>query len=258
MRKWLLLACIFTIDATAAQPSHPTETVTVNASPLVGVWKLDWPQWGRIPGNKWGPLGDRYCRIEQRKGDLAIRCLSRGNGAGNIGIGTVSLEGDRVRLAWGSIVARIALDGTLQSPGAGPTLITGKVSARIAGFYRENPASSRATRLSLSDDADTGGKTMLLRTALRQLALGSLTLPHDKEAIENNGGALPMDIQALGALQAAIYLGPSFQELSHSTNGLPDMDLESFSVYAVEFDGGQRICALHQRPDAVLDVFHCV
>jgi hypothetical protein len=257
MRKWLMLACLLTMEGASAQVSDlHVESLTVHASPMVGVWKLAWPQWGRIPGNRWGPLGDRYCRIGERRGDLEIHCLTRGGGANNIAQGAVSVTEDQVSFTWGSIFSRMWLEGKLQSP----IRIDARMGARIAGFQRENPAPVSATKLSFSEDApDLGERTVLLRTALQQLASGKLTLPHDAEAIEDNGGELPNDIKLLGALKLVTHLGPSFRETATSLgNGVPVMDLESFRAFAVEFEHGQRLCGLHQRADGMLDYFRCV
>jgi hypothetical protein len=33
---------------------------------------------------------------------------------------------------------------------------------------------------------------------------------------------------------------------------------EVASIYDVEFEKGERLCALHRRPDGVLDYFRCI
>ena len=107
MRKWLVLACVFTVGGASAQtPAPPVhdgqiESVTVAGSSLIGIWKLAWPQWGRLSpfggGANWGAMSDRFCRIEPSRGDLAIRCFG---GQGQFAAGTASLEGAKIHFAW--------------------------------------------------------------------------------------------------------------------------------------------------------------
>ena len=237
--------------------AQPTETVTVNASALVGVWKIGWPQWGHINfgGTAWGPMADRFCRIEQVKGALEIRCFGPGGDTGNFAVGTVNLEGTKIHFAWGNMLLRLVMDGTMQSP----TRIAGIMGVKLSGIERENPAPSNGAKFSLSEVApDKPGKAFLLRTALEQLTKGALILPHDNAAIGKTRGALPSGIASLGTMQTIVYLGSSSRELPSTNPGIPNIDLDYFSVYAAEFDSGERICGLHQRPDGVLDAFLCV
>ena len=243
MRKWLALACFLALPAAAAVQDAPIETVTSNASALVGVWRIAWPQWGRASG-AWGPMSDRFCRIERAESDLAIRCFTdfqMGNG-----IGTVKLDGAMIHFAWGSFLVRNVFDGTLQSP----TRIAGKMGVKFSGALLENPATSAGEKFSLSQAAaDKPDRAVLLRTALEQLAQGALILPHDAAI----GSSQSDGVAALGAIQSVTYLGQEARAL-----GTPAVELDFFSVYAVEFAGGERLCGLHQRDDGMLDAFRCV
>jgi hypothetical protein len=52
-------------------------------------------------------------------------------------------------------------------------------------------------------------------------------------------------------MEAIAYLGqgPKFGSAT---------ELDFYSIYAVEFVGGERICGLHQRGDGTLDAFLCM
>src|SRR5581483_9415539 len=125
------------------------------------------------------------------------------------------------------------LDGTLQSP----TRIEGTMGVKISGIEHENPTPSGATKFSLAEgQPDSARKGGVLRGVLQQLAAGSLALPHDDAAIAMNGGRLPADLSALGAIQLIAYLGPSFREVPSVTRGVPNVDPNFVSTYLVEFD----------------------
>jgi len=250
------LAAVLPVAAMSQGTAPPIETVTVKASALVGVWIIDWPQWGRITfgGTSWGPMENRYCRIEQVKGDLAVHCFGGDMGANSFGSGTANLEGTQIHFAWGNMLLRPVMDGTLQSP----TRIAGKMGVKFSGIEHENPQPSNATKYAFPERAgDIGEKAALLRTTLQQLAQGSST-PINDAASKKSLGTLPSDLHALGAIQVVAFLGPSSKEITSITPGVPRVDRNFFSVYAVEFEGGERICGLHQRDDGVVDAFRCV
>jgi hypothetical protein len=91
---------------------------------------------------------------------------------------------------------------------------------------------------------DKDGKTDLLRAILSD---GLAQVPHDPRMKDN----LP-DRAKLGNMEAVFYLGR--QERS----GRPGENAaDFFTVYAIEFDNGERICGLHQRDDGLLDAFQC-
>ena len=225
----------------AALADEPVETVTVNASALVGVWKFRWPHSVGITffhGAIFGPMRDQYCRIEPVKNDLAVHCF-----AGSlVKDGMVNLEGEKIHLAWGTMMLRIAMDGVLQSGSS----FAGTFDLKLSGISHVGPEPSGGTKFVIAAQSeDKGGKAVLLRTILEG---GMTAVPHDDAALKQNRSE---PVPQLGAVEAVTYLGQGPQ---FGAQGEPDF----LSVYAVEFAGGERICGLHQRGDGTLDAFLCL
>ena len=237
-----LLLCLLDGGVSA----QPTETVVVDASTLTGVWKIAKPHFLRKDGFfdalKWGPLDDYFCRIEQQQDGLTSACLLGGQGI------TVTVDGAHIHFAQGTMMARLVLDGTLQSA----THFEGFTTAKLAGISATDDKFSTGDKLKITPDApDKGGKANLLRTILTD---GLAQVPHDDAAIKKaapGSGQIPK----LGAIQVIAYLGQ--QTLLGPPRAKQDQ-VDFFSVYAVEFDSGERICGLHQRADGVLDAFLCL
>jgi hypothetical protein len=221
--------------------AQQTESITVNASALVGTWKVSQPQYvakrGVFEDFKFGPLYEKFCRIEQDGQGLAIHCLARDEGR-------VTLDRGNIRMAWGSRMARIAIEGVLR-----PDLsFAGHESFRLAGIAMlEDSKLSSGRKVDLSvPPADRAGMAQLLRDVIVD---GLADVPHDGGVKESP--ALRTD---LGSVQAIAYLGQ--QERFAPPGQLGGKGF--FAVYAVEFEKGERICALHQRDDGTLDAFECV
>jgi len=103
MQKVLAAAMLAALSAPclAADAVSPNiETVVVEASTLVGVWKVPMPGYGvfTLSQMKYGPLHDFFCRVEQPRSDLSVVCLGMGPKPPS---GTVSLDGAKIHLAWG-------------------------------------------------------------------------------------------------------------------------------------------------------------
>ncbi len=237
--------------AMAAVPAQVPETVVVEGGTLSGVWKISTPDFFSLSISQkaqFGPMEDEFCRIEQGDGELLVHCLGPHFYSRD---GTLRFSGTKIHLAWGSVLLRMVIDGTLQSSSA----FAGTFAFKLSGIVHRNPMPTIGTKLTLSATApDTAGKSALLERLLGELANGPLAAPHDDAAMKRNAEDIdlptPGDLQALGAVKAVIHLG-----------GMPGGDrnvADFFSVYDVEFVNGERICGLHQRDDGTLDGLVCV
>jgi hypothetical protein len=226
------LTCLLVLPAAA----QDVENVTVSANAVPGIWKITHPhsltKAGVFGEWKWGQPRESFCRIEQAGTEMAFHCLSMGNG-------TVTISGNHIHLAWGSMMARLVIDGEFQSGSS----FAGHSAAKLAGISIEDPAISSGARIATAADvADKGGKSNLLRTVVSDLTL----VPHSPAV--KDSAALPA---ALGRAETFVYLGQQAFDLPGRKAA------DALTVYAVEFDNGERICGLHQRDDGMLDEFRC-
>jgi hypothetical protein len=258
-----LSAGLLLLAAGAAAEDVPAnvETVIVHASALDGVWKINVPDYFGIQVNRaeWGDLRDTFCRIEsQNDDDVRIHCLSWLM----LRNGTVSLDDGKIHLAWGSMMVRLVLDGTLQSAAQ----FDGNFAFKFSGIRFDNPAPTGAQKISLSKDK--GGDTELLERLLADGARGAPSaVSYVKKEIDVSF-LKQENLQALGQVQSVVYLGqiPYYNRASdphpkpeNHQQWLENRKARDFmGAYAVEFQNGQRICELHRQPDGRIDRFACV
>lgn len=245
------MAIALTVPAVAADVAQTPETVLVEGRALVGVWKISTPNeisTDLVHKAQFGAMEDRFCRIDQVRDGLAVRCFAPHLYSG---AGTVSVDGAKVHLAWGVALARIVIDAMLQSS----SRFDGTFAFKLTGIEYDDPEASTGTKLTLSNAApDAAGKTGLLTRILEELANGALTKPHDAAAMKRNAEDTklpsPDELRTLGGVHAVIYVGQT-----RKWNDGKRIDF--FSVYDVAFANGDRLCGLHQRDDGVLDGFVC-
>jgi len=235
----MLVPFAFVLAASAAQPQP--ETVTVERlRGLEGLWKISVPAGfgvGFTGPAKFGPMRDLYCRISQG-GD--IHCLSGGYAES----GTAALDGDQVHVAWGSMMARMAIDAIYKDNG-----FTGTFTFKLSGIRHDAPEPSIGIRIVPPIGNDESSQ--YVATLMTQLSAGKVTSPIDAKAIANHDSGLPTDIGKLGNVEATAFLGKTPLWI-----GKPDGDL--YSVHIVDFAHGERLCGVHQDADGVLDAFRCV
>lgn len=238
MRHLALLAPLLFLHTPIAQ-AQLAETVTVNEATLTGLWKIAVPNGFSInlaQHVSFLPMKNIFCRITQSGSAFDIHCINRGYSRS--GSGTIS--GNKVHIAWGSMMARMVIDGMRSGSD-----IDGHFAFKLSGISHEDSEPSHSERLAPPiAGADRGGKEALLKAVLE-----GRPVPRDNAAILKNGGTT--NPETLGAVQVVAYLGQS-PRLGGGA------DPEFFTVYAVEFDNGERLCGLHQRDDGTLDAFHCV
>jgi hypothetical protein len=245
MKAWAVLAlCLLTKSAFAQE----VEQVTVFGGTVAGFWKIDRPESVVVTffhSVKWGPVKSWLCRIDQAKAEATVHCP----GGPILQNGTATLSDGKIHLAWGFMVARLVVDGTFETP----THYTGTFAFKLAGISHENPTPVSGTKIVPSPQApDPDGKATLLCTILTE---GLPHVPLDADTIGKNGSI------ALADTLKAMPAGPILQitwmgQQPRYNKGVESLD--ATSVYAVEFEGGERICGLHQRGDGTLDAFQCV
>jgi hypothetical protein len=139
------------------------------------------------------------------------------------------LEGDAVHIAWGSMMARFVIDGTRDGDS-----VNGTFAIKVSGISHNAPGLSHGARFH-RDTASMAGGDPAIATRLRTVEVRQL---------------LPRATDALGALEQVEYLGHS-----PNLNGTGGDDY--FSVYDLEFAGGERICGVRAADTAGFR-FRCV
>jgi hypothetical protein len=235
-----LLAASFAVLQGATALAQPESIIVEHQRSLSGLWRISVPAGFSIgfsgPAH-FGPMRDDYCRITDA-GD--IHCLSGGYAAN----GTAELDGDKAHIAWGTMMARMAVDAIYGKDG-----LAGTFTFKISGIRHDAPERSIGTRIlppSIDDSA-----SRYLGDLMTQLAAGKPALAHDAKAIAAHDGALPSGIAKLGAIEAIAFLGRMPREMDR-----PEGDL--YDVHIVEFAHGELLCGLHRNGDGVLDGFKCV
>lgn len=257
------------------------ERIIVSANNvLTGIWRFPpYPRgwlWSQ-PDRTWlGMEPEDFCRIEAATPAFTFDCLTRPIIKGQASLdeyGNVRLAGmgcNRYGVcSWGN---HWVFRGKLESN----TAMTGHIGHVHDGNVREKPDRLTITKLVLSERSpDLGSQAAFLKQLLEQMAGGHVTMPYTKPRLFSSNPAItpiPDDQQArlflfrtpdslhlLGRVMAVIYVAdyaPTFgwDKLTGDIIYSP----ERSSIYAVEFEHGERLCALHRRPDGVLSQFTCI
>jgi hypothetical protein len=235
--KRLIFVLLLLVAPAMAQP----ESIAVEQQRnLAGLWKISVPAGigiGVSGPAHFGPMRDLYCRITEA-GD--IHCLSGGYAKD----GTATLDRDKAHIAWGTMMARMAIDAAYRNGG-----LAGTFTFKLSGIRHDAPEPSIGARIVPPSAIDQ--TSHYLADLMAQLSAGAVTAPHDAKAITTHDGALPANVARLGAMEAVAFLGRTPRQLDR-----PDSNL--YSVHIVEFAHGELLCGLHQREDGVLDAFRCV
>jgi len=138
-------------------------------------------------------------------------------------------------------MARLAIDGEFQSEAN----FSGHTAVKLAGISTADLALSSGVKISPAQQpGDKGGKADLFRAILSD---GLAQIPHDPRVKDS----LP-ERTKLGNVEAIFYLGQQVRSERPWEN-----PTDFFTVYAIEFENGERICGLHQRDGGTLDAFQC-
>jgi hypothetical protein len=239
MKNLAVALCLLATGAGAQE----VEQVTVYGGSLTGVWKVAAPSYvqitllGRI---HWGPLHDGFCRIDRDATGYATHCFGQGDAGRG---GTLETDGTHFHLAWGTMLARMVFDGTAESA----TRFTGHFAIKLAGITMESPDTSEGSKMEIrADTPDAGGKAEMLRAIL-----GGAQPPHDAALDGKMAAARGLAASPIAAIS---YLG---QQTKGGGPGKPT-ETDYYTAYAVTMESGVLLCALHQKPDGMLDAFQCV
>jgi hypothetical protein len=191
-------------------PAAAQETVTVEkARGMTGLWRIEVPRSIRITffhDAQFGEMRPVFCRIGEAGN---IHCLNGGYSRE----GTVSVDGNSVHIAWGTAMARFVIDGVRD----GDT-IRGRFAFKFSGISLIAPSPLVGARLeSLGNEASSQAAAMIAQLK----------------------STPPPALEGLGTVEEVSYLGTSPRL---DGNG----DADYFSVYALEFPGGERICGVHE------------
>jgi hypothetical protein len=224
MTPWkccVLLLGLMTLSAKA----QDAEQLTIEKNRgLTGLWRIEVPDFIRVAmfgSTTFGPMRQTFCRIEE---NLEIHCLAGGFSQN----GAVTLEGDAVHIAWGSMMARFVIDGTRDGDS-----VSGTFAIKVSGISHDAPGLSHGVRFHRDTTSMPGGDPALA---------ARLLTPEGRQQ-------LPRTTDALGALEQLKYLGHS-----PNLNGTGGDDY--FSVYDLEFAGGERVCGL-RADDSAMPRFKC-
>lgn len=253
------LACLAVSPAATAQP----ETISVETHNLAGLWRISMPAGGNVDWRmhvSFGPMFDNFCRLEGPRDNLKAYCMLQN--ARKSDIGDVSVDGERVHIAWGSMMLRVTVDGTLQPGG-----FTGYYTLKASGIGVRAPEQMRASKILLAQDApDLGAKGAALAKLLTGVA-GGAPLASLMPLNPNPRADLPAakDLAGLGPIQTVAYLGhtPTIAELlaalpeDRRAKEGPRFNDYVLDIYAVEFANGERLCGVHQRADGAIDGLVC-
>ncbi len=260
------------------------ETVTIeDKRVLEGIWRFapfarQWRSQRRGRSDFWFDKGpEMYCRIGQAEPEFTFGCFGI-----SLSVGEATLDADGfVRLTAPACSYDVCTGqdkwvfrGQLKSQ----TEISGNVAFRLRppGGYHANPERVTITKVTLSDKTpDRGGQASFLQRLLGEMASGPITGPYAKSQwvlpSKPEIRALPAEMalsayrflppetaRSLGQVQAEIYLGEFAPRVGFDRQGYFVYSDQPASIYDVEFEHGERLCALHRRSDGVLDFFRCV
>lgn len=256
----LLLPILIAMTGLARMEAAPhSESVVVeHPNVLAGVWRFPphermwaWSSFDTI----WSDLGpEMYCRIGIAEPDFAFDCFGP-----QMAIGKATLDGDEVRLSRKALSSATGYTGRnywifrgrLQSN----TAIAGHVGAKVGSVARDNPRPITITKQVLSEATpDRGGLAEFLRVVLDQMERAAVLLTPSDDMVPMT----PQSLHALGPIVSIIYVGEYHPVVDVDwTKGML-YRREASSIYAVEFENGERLCGLGRSAEGALTDFRCL
>lgn len=233
----LVVAGLAVAGLLAAGRAEPVqETIQVDGEGLTGIWRISSPEsiFVGIPGGvSFGPPQDHFCRTERSKDGFDVHCLGwdfrnfHGHG---------TLKNGKVHLAGGPMLLRFVIDGDLSSADG----FTGRFGVKVFGIRVDDDEAVSGRKVVPAPDAqDPAGQSKALADTLAAIAAGGDALPAASKRNGANRERLTASwMNGLGAVQAVIYLGEGAKPHDPKMQGTP------VSVYDVEFERGERLCAV--------------
>jgi hypothetical protein len=264
-----------------SETSPNVESVTVETgNALPGIWRFppherrsDWSQKGSDVVATFAAMGpEKYCRIGHATFGYTFNCLEIAERFPRAKL----IADAQVQLSWAVLFGVPGCRWTFQGRLRSGTELSGHLGMRCGMVLREKPEPMTITKMALSEKTpDAAGQSAFLKRLLEEMANGRVTEPYAQPRFISSDPAvkpLPDEVQtqllrfltpdtlrSLGNITATIYIadyspivGWRYDQASPVYSG------KRSGIYAVEFENGERLCALHRRPDGVLDQFQCI
>lgn len=254
--------CLLILIAMITQDGARSESVTVeHPNVLAGIWRFPphermWA-WG-LGETLWSDLGpEMFCRIAPAEPEFTFDCFGP-----PMAIGKATLDQGEVRLSRKALSSAEGYSGRnywifrgkLQSNAA----IAGHVGATVGGVSRVNPRPITITKQVLSESTpDRGGMAAFLGVVLEQMARGAVMFPADASP-DQMAVLTPQTLRQLGAVVSILYVGEYHPVVDVDWNKGMLYRREASSLYAVEFENGERLCALRRSASGALTEFRCL
>lgn len=292
----LMASCsLWLAAAPSYAQSRPHETVVIEGkNVLEGIWRFPpfwgtaqtrgyWTKYGPVPikGVAWFNRGqEAYCRIGAAEPEFTVGCFGFSVGEkghttldeyGNVHLSSQSCGENFSSCGWRNYWV---FRGRLLSN----TELSGHIGLVHDGLVDEQPERLTVTKLALSNQSpDLGGQGPFLKELLEEMASGKVTQLYVKQRLfSSNPNVVPIpaewqqsqqlvfltpdSLRPLGKILAVIYVGdyiPIWGWRKDLTESYVYSNEQS-NIYDVEFEHGERLCALHRRPDGVLNHFRCI
>jgi hypothetical protein len=285
------LCSLSPLAAPSLGQSRDHDTVVIEGKKVLeGIWRFP-PSWGSalirkyrspsgwvpLKGAEWRNKGPEfYCRIASAEPKFIFNCFGYSVAGGQATLdenGYVSLSSQPSNSDDFARGAYWVFKGRLSSN----TELSGHMGMAIDGLLEEQPELLTVTKLVLSSKSpDPGGQAPFLKRLLEEMANGGVTEPYVRQRLfSSNPDVVPIPddgqqlqlafltpdiLRPLGKILAVIYVSdyvPIWGRRRDSTNDWV-LSNEQSNLYDVEFEHGERLCALHCRPDGVLSQFRCI
>jgi hypothetical protein len=257
------------------------ESITIEAeNALPGIWRFPpherrsvWTETGTDMAVRFEAVGpEKFCRIGRAGSRYLLNCLEIAERDPRARL----LTGCRLYLSWTALFGVPGCRWTYEGRLVSNTEMSGRLGMRCGMVERLKPELMTLTKMALSERApDPAGQKDYLRRLLQQMAAGRVTEPYAVARIVSSDPAItplpeeaqqklflypsPEVLRLLGSVTAIVYIGDYVPIVGWNyRDAVPVYSEKHAAAYAVEFENGERLCALQRRPDGVLDLLQCI